>query len=802
MANQFLIKETMDAMRNLSASEISELHAGTYEGVELLGYYEKGDTPAPIMYYLGSTTADPGADDGGSVVQAGNIKLQHRFVGDINALYFGCKADFKDAITSYFDNTSCIMNIIRYANSVTSIARSVSYKFQIIFPNTSNPYLGYAVNGRLRFGSGYDITLDAPLIYAGSDHSGGTFLDIGDYSDSERLTTTNRNYKLNVRNKTIIWNEQEFIGIRMNNMIRSTINIVECQGFDVGVQFKGHNAGFAYSKINLGNLSDNRIHADYTSYSPLGDSSGYITSTVTTIYGRVGNSSFTATKAFNRIGIRIGFQGSQGYAPESLTFDCGIIEGLIHIDTEDQYRGIPVQIKNGSLNVFDNFRHESNFKSSQQPTFLQVINGQSNLAILTIVVPAGTIGESNLQDSTFLEDLSNSKQGNSVVSRRSLAQKESVYRNNIVFDSGLFAQNIVPYDSTGRFQIKNFGRVNSAGATFRDLPPNSLPQYYGIDSDGYLKIPSGGGLFLEVDTEKCKRFAIYPDEKDLNATPSKLFYYAYDDNGNTLPAAENIFGVLTTTDVNTYGVNGATDYSEGGVLKVKSSVRAISVANSVKKLRVIISGLNNTRVKSLKIISLEGAGSTGNISVFADGKLYAVEPPNSGNYKKGDIVYHDNSSSILGWVALVKGSDSSIWKEIPYGKVVSAEGVYLGSADGSRLLGTPIAGTISSTTIQISGHTGYPIASGGAVFTFGGATFSRSMSIFTPNLSSNTTHYVQYYTPTGEGLGWHPVNKQALSSSNSAVTPGPAYNQSEVESILEELRDLKTKLRDANILAI
>jgi len=51
MANQFLIKSTMAAMRAMSTSEKNDLQIGVYEGVLLLGYYEKGDTPAPIIYY-------------------------------------------------------------------------------------------------------------------------------------------------------------------------------------------------------------------------------------------------------------------------------------------------------------------------------------------------------------------------------------------------------------------------------------------------------------------------------------------------------------------------------------------------------------------------------------------------------------------------------------------------------------------------------------------------------------------------------------------------------------------------------
>lgn len=41
MANQFLVKNTMADMRALSAGEITALQNGTYDGVQLLGYYEK-----------------------------------------------------------------------------------------------------------------------------------------------------------------------------------------------------------------------------------------------------------------------------------------------------------------------------------------------------------------------------------------------------------------------------------------------------------------------------------------------------------------------------------------------------------------------------------------------------------------------------------------------------------------------------------------------------------------------------------------------------------------------------------------
>lgn len=76
MANQFLIKNTMQDMKALGSTEIAALESGTYAGVQLLGYHEKGDTPAPIEYYISSTT---GTDDGGSIILVGSTKFEHSY---------------------------------------------------------------------------------------------------------------------------------------------------------------------------------------------------------------------------------------------------------------------------------------------------------------------------------------------------------------------------------------------------------------------------------------------------------------------------------------------------------------------------------------------------------------------------------------------------------------------------------------------------------------------------------------------------------------------------------------------------
>ncbi|GEM_PF-6274697 len=134
MANQFLVKATMAAMRGLSAAEITALQNGTYEGVQLLGYYQKGDTPAPIEYYLSNTSR---IDDGGSVVEIQGIKLEHAFGNKIDVRYFGISENLSDN-TLYFTNLASYITDgqlilfkagVSYKGSLNLVGKSINIDF-------------------------------------------------------------------------------------------------------------------------------------------------------------------------------------------------------------------------------------------------------------------------------------------------------------------------------------------------------------------------------------------------------------------------------------------------------------------------------------------------------------------------------------------------------------------------------------------------------------------------------------------------------------------------------------------------
>lgn len=598
--------------------------------------------------------------------------------GIINVARFGIIPNFKSS-SDYTDYLTQINSVFEIANNLTEGSTRTGSSIKVIFPSSKHG-LGYGVTGNVWASGTFDIEMNAPLIKVGSYNiSDRSFLLVGNNTTIKppflNRKYNNRRLKLWARfDGNPKWDGTgNYSGIEVRSVVKSEVEIVESANFEVGVRFTGYNSAFAYNKLKLGNLWNNRIHVDCYSYSVLGDSAGFITSCSFDCFGRIGNDYLSGPLEFDRIGIRI---NGEGYTPESLTFFNGCIEGLIDSLTPEQYKGIPVLIERGNFNKFLDFRHEANFRAGDNPAFLHIYEGGSNFADLTIVVPRGTTVASELDDHLLLSDNSLRRQGNKVVSRRGKGRGFSTIENNIVFDSGLFSQKWTKYSST-RSHIIDFGSINSAGDIFRYIPRNAaLGLENDIDSDGYLRLAVGSGIFIDIDTSEMKRFSRIIDH-DINKA-AKCAYYLYDENGVKIPWLEggsrNLNGVLQSTEWTAYGSGGATDYGENeNDLKSYGKKADISVTEKVKKVRIILYGIGSvetgrySRVKSLRIVNIDGYGASKNISPYADGRRYATSPPSVGTYSDGDVVYYDHSigaDNITFWIAKSNGTnDVTIWKE-------------------------------------------------------------------------------------------------------------------------------------------
>ena len=86
-----VVVKTIQELRDLDSESIAKLEDGSYKGVQVLGYYEEGDTPSPIIYYLSETESE---DDGGSVIEVGDVKFFHDFKGAVLFdTYYGYKKE-------------------------------------------------------------------------------------------------------------------------------------------------------------------------------------------------------------------------------------------------------------------------------------------------------------------------------------------------------------------------------------------------------------------------------------------------------------------------------------------------------------------------------------------------------------------------------------------------------------------------------------------------------------------------------------------------------------------------------------
>lgn len=107
-----LIKKTLIDFRDISKTEVLLLKMGVYKSVELQGYYIKGDTPNPILYFLSETIE---TDNSGDIIEVDGVKFKSFFTNEIDITYFGGKKN-----DDTFDNAPIINLLLSKGITVTT----------------------------------------------------------------------------------------------------------------------------------------------------------------------------------------------------------------------------------------------------------------------------------------------------------------------------------------------------------------------------------------------------------------------------------------------------------------------------------------------------------------------------------------------------------------------------------------------------------------------------------------------------------------------------------------------------------
>jgi hypothetical protein len=460
-----------------------------------------------------------------------------------------------------------------------------------------------------------NVIMEAPLIYTGS--SDVPIMTIG----KSGTTFINKVLKLDVsRLNQSSWDSEENIGVKIINLNTSKIKVINSSKSTIGVQFMGSAQGFAYNRVELGRLYDNRIAIDLTN-----ELTGWVNENA--YYdGRLSNTT-TTHKGKSRYGVRI--TSKDGAYPNNN--NNVFFKTSFELKPPTTGEAIPIIIEHGSLNTFDRIRNEDNSE-----TTMRVLNDSS---------------ENNLNvgyGDAVVDDLSNSPSSFSRGSRNHYTKDMTT----MIFDSGTLDKKACFFDGSTTVHIPNVAWSRSSGAEVFNNRPASI-------SDSYIEISSLYGIGVFVDTSQVKSFLLRKDT--VSGYGGRVFVRCYDASDSILTTNQNY---VKGTKGN--GFTFSTGF--GGVWRTGIDAdfdRYFTVHNDVKKIFIFIAGVTNPlRLKSFSLYTKDKKTSIW--TSFEDvemGRNLATAPPTSGTWKTGKRIGNalPTPGAYEGWVC-TSGGTPGTWK--------------------------------------------------------------------------------------------------------------------------------------------
>lgn len=622
-----------------SISQLKNYKGRPGEGVDVLGYYEKGDGGGGLFYWDSASTE---VDNGGTIIEATGIstgRWKRRFSGSVNVKWFGAKDQ------EGFDNYHNLQYVASNYNN-------------IYFPESD---YGYETTQTITVPASVKyFHLPSPLIYTGTIDE--ECLIIG----SQGSTITRANITVNVFKKVISsWENENSIGVEIINPNTCSINIVQARNFTIGFQLMGANGGAAYNRINLGWITSNKIAVDLTNNSTNG--LGWCNENVF-FGGRIG--SFSADNpGKSRYGVRVTSKNGDYYNNSNVIYKPSF---ELHESYASPGEAVPVILEYANNHSFLDIRNESN-----SPTTLRALNNSTENEI--------TSSYGNIS----VEEAGNFPYTKSISGRQKLVNSHK----NLVFHSGSLADKACYYDGDTKTNVIGCHLYSSASANIQ-----SNISYIGI-SDSYITIPSVRGIGIFVDTTHNKRFFLTKDVVDGYEGRSAV--RCYDAQGNVLTDSGSghpyVKGAIYAPPVYNSSFGGiyrqATDSRAGMYFEVSEEVAKIAV--------LITGGTNSLRLKSFSLFSLSlNNSATPSTGLLETPHNIAIKPPTAGTWKKGKIVYNDNPATgdPDGWICTSSGTPGQ-WKSFGGNKITTlGEGfdlndlTLIGTFKGENLLNAPDTG--------------------------------------------------------------------------------------------------------------
>lgn len=735
--------------------------------------------------------------------------------GLLNVKWFGATAAPGN------DSTEAIQEAVDLALSL-SVVSSYGTNWGVLIPKENYGSQGYNITDTVHVPGNIDFLMEGRCRYGGAQDR--VAVEIGEPGVNNRGCT----YKLNVAApRTSDWSDPNFVGVRLINCNQCRIEVELIDGFYKGLECIGDGQGFAYNQTHIKVINSNKygIYLDYNE-----ETGGWCNENI--FYG----GRFSTTTGFNqgvgRVGVRVTGDDNRFLYPSfELSRTTSAPELSQAAIFEDAY----------NCHIL-NCRNEGNSNTSQSPSgYAFEIRGSSKENLVEV---AYSFNRSRARASTCFLDDSDTKQ-NIFKSMQNMHVDAMFGRT--AYDSGNLADRFTYFSDSSAGHIPGILFAHrTTGALTTSTPSGESARLVDVGRGNEVEI-NRTGFAVWLNTTQSKKFCLIRNGHSSRGGQVGLKFYdatgaEITDEGN--PGIDDQNTDLASNQVFSYSAFYGGCYLTAGPAPVSWPVY-FSVKPEVARVLLIIGAPNSfTTLSSFQVLSMDNAyrgfstqGSR--LSRFGSDYLkrwdYAGLPTN-GNYSTGELYFERNPPIGESLVKLCHdtGTARTISETGSYasGGVITdvsnisqfsiGDSVTIG-ASGTRRIIVSLDVANNSFTVDPAGGltpgTGLTIANYAPSFREGlflevtktggsdpeGSVIGVTGALYHQISTNAIPNPLFVKTEPGGDTGWKYLltedDRLAEASPDSATAVSATYDQGEVQAILDELRDLKTKMRAAGILA-